>query len=374
MKNFLISIIYFAVCLVSYAQTEIQMEKEGGVYKVPCIINGLKLKFIFDTGASNICISENIANMMLENGYLNAEDIKGSSSAQVADGRIVNNTKIILKNVQIGTSKLSNVEAVVIHNQTAPLLFGQSALSKLGKYSIYGDKLIIGTKEVNRPTNTYYDPDNFSDIINEAYNYYINGAYEDAAEKYKILYDNDEINALGKLEYANSLFFAGNKEDAIEVYLEIEDEINSDFPDKKEEFYYYLGKGLWCTKDYTNAIPYLKKAHHYAKIWSEDQKSISSMISSIYRDQGNKSLACVYTDNIITEYIIFMGIKATDCWNKKYTDQYLADLYYHRFLSSDITEFDKFAIIAAAWGNKDAIETCKKFELDYSKKPYKYEY
>ena len=37
--------------------TKVYMEKSGGVYFVPITVNGLDLKFIFDTGASSICIS-----------------------------------------------------------------------------------------------------------------------------------------------------------------------------------------------------------------------------------------------------------------------------------------------------------------------------
>ena len=37
--------------------TKVRMEKAGGVYLVPIKVNGLDLKFIFDTGASSICLS-----------------------------------------------------------------------------------------------------------------------------------------------------------------------------------------------------------------------------------------------------------------------------------------------------------------------------
>ena len=90
-------VVSLAVSIQANSQTVIQMEKDGGVYKIPCEINGLRLKLIFDTGASNVCISESIALMMLENGYLTRADIKGSSSSVVADGRIVENTKINIK-------------------------------------------------------------------------------------------------------------------------------------------------------------------------------------------------------------------------------------------------------------------------------------
>lgn len=61
---FLICVIYSALAT---AKVTIEMEKEGGVYKVPCIVNGLRMRFIFDTGAANVCISETMANYMLEN-------------------------------------------------------------------------------------------------------------------------------------------------------------------------------------------------------------------------------------------------------------------------------------------------------------------
>jgi len=47
-------------CLLSLqivlSQTRIKMENEGGVYKIPSEVNGLRLKFIFDTGASYVTL------------------------------------------------------------------------------------------------------------------------------------------------------------------------------------------------------------------------------------------------------------------------------------------------------------------------------
>jgi aspartyl protease family protein len=41
-----------------------------------------------------------------------------------------------LKQIEIGTLTLKNVNASVVHNQQAPLLLGQSALGKFGKVEI----------------------------------------------------------------------------------------------------------------------------------------------------------------------------------------------------------------------------------------------
>jgi len=67
--------------------SEIQIRKMySGVYEVPCTINELPLKFIFDTGASTVTISSVEASFMLKNGYLKEADIKGAGVFQHGDG------------------------------------------------------------------------------------------------------------------------------------------------------------------------------------------------------------------------------------------------------------------------------------------------
>ena len=109
------------------------MEKVGGVYMMPCKVNDLRLRFIFDTGASDVSISLTEAMFMLKNGYLSENDFKGKEYYRIANGEIAEGTEIILRKVTIGDLELSNVKASVIHEMDAPLLLGQSALSKLGK-------------------------------------------------------------------------------------------------------------------------------------------------------------------------------------------------------------------------------------------------
>jgi clan AA aspartic protease (TIGR02281 family) len=115
------------------AQTVVKMEKLNGVYVMPCKVNGLSLKFIFDTGASDVSISLTEALFMLKNGYLSEDDLIGTEYYRIANGDIEEGTKIVLKTIEIGKLKLYNVKASIVHNLSAPLLLGQSALSKLGK-------------------------------------------------------------------------------------------------------------------------------------------------------------------------------------------------------------------------------------------------
>jgi clan AA aspartic protease (TIGR02281 family) len=115
----------------------------GGTYEVPCKINELKLNLIFDTGASDITISKTEAEFMLKNGYLSKNDITGTSSYMIANGDIEIGTTIVFRKVDFGGLILKNVKASVIENKNAPLLFGQSALSKYGKITIDNDKKVI---------------------------------------------------------------------------------------------------------------------------------------------------------------------------------------------------------------------------------------
>lgn len=132
-----------------FAQTKIMMQKEGGIYTVPCKVNGLSLKFIFDTGASNVTISLTEALFMIKNGHLSKDDIYGSSYAKLANGDITENTEIVLREIVVADLKLYNVRASIVHELGAPLLLGQTAIAKLGKIQLDGNELTVLTKGSN---------------------------------------------------------------------------------------------------------------------------------------------------------------------------------------------------------------------------------
>ena len=122
---------------------EIPFTKEGGVCKVKCAINGLPLHFIFDTGAADVSISSVEATFMAKNDFLSSSDIIGKQNYQTADGNITEGTIINLKDVKLGSLHLNNIKASVVRNQAAPLLLGQSVLSKLGKIEMDNTKKVL---------------------------------------------------------------------------------------------------------------------------------------------------------------------------------------------------------------------------------------
>lgn len=116
--------------------TQIEMEVESGVRFVWIEINGLRLRFIFDTGASSLCISEAEATVLYRQGTLRDEDILNIEYFQDATGRVSEGMKINLREVKIADVTLENVEALVVGNRNAPLLLGQSVLERFGSISI----------------------------------------------------------------------------------------------------------------------------------------------------------------------------------------------------------------------------------------------
>lgn len=126
-----------------YSQKTIEMKKINGIYQIPCKVNGIPMNFVFDTGASDVTISVTEAKFLLKQGLLEKVDFIENVNYKMANGEIIEGTKINLKTVEIGGVLLKNISASVIYKQNAPLLLGQSALSKLGQYSINGNQLII---------------------------------------------------------------------------------------------------------------------------------------------------------------------------------------------------------------------------------------
>ena len=191
------------------------MEKAGGIYKIPCEVNGLRMKFYFDTGASLVCISLKEAMFMLENGYLSKTDIIGTGKSSIADGSIVENTIINLQEMKIGSKTLHNVKASVSNSLMAPILLGQSALKRLGEYKIQGDYLILtGTKQ------TAIDVDAVRD---KAYNAYKDEIWLVAESEFEKLELSGFSTSIDLMLYGTCCLQAGKAEKAIRILSETED-------------------------------------------------------------------------------------------------------------------------------------------------------
>jgi len=177
-KIILVLILLSSISSLMAQNATVTMTKRNGIFYIPCKVNGLALEFIFDTGASDVTISLTEALFMLKNHYLNDDDILGASSAQLANGDITKTTTIVLKEIDIAGIKLHNINASIVNKLEAPLLLGQTAMSKLGRFQIdpnSGTLTIYKTLETSPPKGQLVESDKLkkenSDTLKAIENY-----------------------------------------------------------------------------------------------------------------------------------------------------------------------------------------------------------
>lgn len=143
------------LCAFMTKAEEILLTQEGGVYHLPVIINdAIELNFVIDTGASDVHIPADVALTLIRAGTISEADFLGRAAYGIADGSVIEKAKLNLRSLQIGTKKLTNVQAS-IGSFESPLLLGQSALILLEPWQlassrnvfIYGAPLNIKHKD-----------------------------------------------------------------------------------------------------------------------------------------------------------------------------------------------------------------------------------
>ena len=307
MKHIFTIIIAFLLCFSINAEVRIHMEKDGGVYKVPCKVNGLKMKFIFDTGASKVCISSTYAEMMLENGYLDKSDIKGTSKSTIADGTVIDNVIINLRKVEIAGQTIENVSAIVVPTQNAPLLLGQSVIQKLGRVSIDGEDLVIHNANI-------YTEDEIDVIFNKAEDMFNSKVFSKALNYYQIVYDfyGEDTNPYILLSMGVCYKNLDDIDSSIRCYLkaiELDNGKNED--DILFELYSKL-QGLFSQKkDYHKTLEYARLMLKYATNDSEKADSYYSIGFSNYAlDNNTEGLS--YLDKSINTYTTILKKRRLD--------------------------------------------------------------
>lgn len=114
-------------------------EEVGGVKTIPVKLNGITMNMIYDTGCSGISLSLNEVQTLAKNGKLDASDILDSDYSTIADGSIVEDGAINIREIEIGGKdgiKVQNKRASVKLNQIAPILLGNSVLDELASVEV----------------------------------------------------------------------------------------------------------------------------------------------------------------------------------------------------------------------------------------------
>lgn len=125
----------------------ITYEEMSGVKVIPVKLNGVAMNMIYDTGCSGIHLSLNELQTLYKNGKLSQDDILGVEYTSIADGSIVENGSINIKEIKIGDGEncivLHDKTATVALNQVAPILLGNEVLDELASVEVDNVKKVI---------------------------------------------------------------------------------------------------------------------------------------------------------------------------------------------------------------------------------------
>lgn len=125
----------------------IPFTERGNVKYVNVSVNGFGFEMIFDTGSSSTLISVAEANYLYQKGYLTQDDILGFEEYRIADGSIVEDMVINLKEVILdGKIRCTDVKATVSANNNAPLLLGNEVLNRVAAYTVDNENRTINFK------------------------------------------------------------------------------------------------------------------------------------------------------------------------------------------------------------------------------------
>ncbi len=368
MKNYLIVLLFFLFPSFANAQKVVLMEREQGVYKISCTVNGVKMKMVFDTGASAVSISRFMANYLYENDYLAKEDIIGTTKVQTADGNISNNVVINLRDIDISGLHLENVKATVTESQDAPLLLGQSAIEKLGPITIDGNRLIINNER------DYLSDEELEKLVEEAnYHYNNNNSYA-AIEAFKKIDTTVGLTSLGYSKFALSYFRIRDFKNTIDVCVRWDND-NSVEKSTSDKSYIYsmIGDCYSSMKKYRDAIKWTEKALIYDK---DDKEALAHdylTIGSAYLDMDDYENSIIYFERSLKVYLEYLGISQRDILasGAKDSDEYqflgviYMDLGYAYDYSGDKYSAIDNMVISAIIGEKLAKDYCMDNRVDY---------
>lgn len=363
-RKFLVVIFIVLGSISSIAQKVIQMERVNGVYKISCSVNGARMKMIFDTGASAVSLSESMANYLYENEYITDNDILGSAKTRTADGAIHDNVVINIKDIEISGLHLKNVHAVVSSSQNAPLLLGQTAIQKLGRISLNGNKLTIYDYKGD------YSEEELDELIEKARQYYEEDNYYASADCLIKYLDYGELTTYGYYMLVNSLMKIKRYDEVIKYGKEWE------IRNKNDELTYYspiivsaIATALDIQGDARNSILYQEKSASmdmrlgnnpciaYAQI-ALTYYGINDYYSSI--EYSKKALSGMYKEYNINEY----EIRTRGCNNNNIGRV----LYYYAMAlygKNDFPTGNYIMGLSAKCNYDDAIRYCYNFNISY---------
>jgi clan AA aspartic protease (TIGR02281 family) len=114
----------------------VPMVGDGGTFVVPVTINNqLTLKFVVDSGATDVSIPTDVVSTLVRTGTITQADFLGSRTYKLADGSTVPSQRFLIRSLKVGNRTLENVTASIAP-VAGQLLLGQSFLRRFKSWAI----------------------------------------------------------------------------------------------------------------------------------------------------------------------------------------------------------------------------------------------
>lgn len=371
-KRFFITFVFTIITTFCFGQKVILLTKQNGVYTIPCSINGVKRSLVFDTGASTVTISMDLAVLLYNSGKLSNSDIKGFGKSQTASGHIVDNMAIVLRDIEISGLHLKNVDAVVIKGQHVPLLLGLSAIQKLGKVTLSGNRLIIDSSMLTSPQ--------LSKFRDQIKTYIGRGEYNEAIFLLKKIEQQDAIDEVDLFNLAQCYCYSKDFNKSLMYCQQWMGTYQETHPSDKPDICYFMALSYMGLKSHYDADKWFAEA---IKLISTDavnrtNRDDANTLSYYYNQkavnylEGNSYDNSVEAFDIATQYRMrYLNVSVEDLCAGRIKDERIGiwlqsiSKLEAVFLHNDEAA-ERYAILAALCGNEEAIQFCKHFKLDYS--------
>ena len=373
-KRIIIFVLVTTIYSYCFGQKVILLTKQNGVYTIPCSINGVKRSLVFDTGASTVTISMQLAELLYRSGKLADSDIKGYGKSQTASGHIVNNMAIVLNDIEVSGLHLKNVDAVVIKGQNVPLLLGLSAIQKLGKVTLQGNRLIVDSNILSNSQ--------LAGIRSQIESYIENGEYSAAIESLKRIESQDAMEERDVFNLVQCYCYSEDYNKALmycQQWMGMYQGTNSPH---EADVCYFTGLAYMGLKSHYEADKWFAKAIELISLDAVERTSrVDAFTLSFYYNQKalNYLEAKAYDNSaesfdLATQYRLHALNYSIEDLCAGYVKDNLIGVWLESISEikavflHDEAAAQRYTILAALCGNQKAIETCDHFKLDFSPK------
>jgi clan AA aspartic protease (TIGR02281 family) len=116
-------------------EVRVKMRANQGLYSVPVLINDAQnLDFVVDSGATAVCIPEQIVGVLISKGTIKERDFIGIGDYMLANGSLGSSRIFMIRSLKVGNRAVTDVRAMVTDGN-GMLLLGQSFLSRFKTWS-----------------------------------------------------------------------------------------------------------------------------------------------------------------------------------------------------------------------------------------------